>query len=230
MIYKIAISAVTITLCMAVNSGADTIYLKNGRSIEGIIGNEGADSVNLEVNGGSISFQKSEIEKIERSEESDSELLRRKWEKDRKARQESIAKKQLEERKKPKGVEFSSQQQQIILNVTLNKNVEAKLILDTGASLVVLSKKIAAQLGIDTENTRPDMEVKVADGRNVLAKRFMLESIKASGAEEDNVEAAFMLDEVGSMPGVDGLLGMSFLKRFNFKIDHNENKLILEKR
>ena len=208
---------------------ADTLYLKNGRSIEGIIKNEDNEVVDLEVYGGSVKFMKSEIEKIEKASLEDSNALRQKWERQKIENQNKILGQQLEEGRRPKQIEFSQDTQNIILPVSLNNKLEVSLILDTGASLVVLRKNIAEKLGIDLNNVKPQAQLTLADGRQVNAKYIILESVKVENAEAKNVEAAVMLDDTGEAGLGDGLLGMSFLKRFNFKVDHRDKKLILEK-
>ncbi|MFH1398429.1 MAG: hypothetical protein ABIH27_07770 [Candidatus Omnitrophota bacterium] len=49
------------------------------------------------------------------------------------------------------------------------------------------------------------------------------------GVEAKEVDAAVLLDEVAGIKFKDGLLGMSFLKKFNFKIDQANNRVILER-
>jgi len=208
---------------------ADTIYLKNGRNIEGIIKNEDTDTVELEVCSGSVKFKNTEIVKIEKSSSEEFSAIRDKWERQKIETQGRILKQQLQEEQKPREVEFSRDSQSIMLGVTLNKKVQARLILDTGATLVILGKNMAEKLGINLNNVSPDAKLTLADGRKVNAKFIILESIEAQGAEAKRVEAAIMLDEVKDASFQDGLLGMSFLKRFNFKVDYKEKKLTLEK-
>jgi len=90
-------------------------------------------------------------------------------------------------------------------------------------------RNIAEELGINLDNIKPDMKATVADGRQVDAKRIVLENVKVENVEADNVEAAVLLGEEGGVDIGDGLLGMSFLSKFNFKIDNKDKKLILEK-
>lgn len=208
---------------------ADTLYLLNGRSIEGLIKSEDQDSIELEVGAGIVKFKKSEIGRIDKSSLEESELLRQKWERQKIETEKKILKQQLEEERKPKKVEFLQDSQSIILRVRLNKKVEASLVLDTGASLVVLRRKIAEKLGINLDGIKPDAKMTLADGRQINAKHIILESVEVEGVEARNVEATIMLDDSGNLNFGDGLLGMSFLKRFNFKVDHKDKKLILEK-
>lgn len=208
---------------------ADILYLKNGRSIEGIINKEDDEDLELDVCAGTVKFKKSQIERIDRSSPEDSFAIRQEWERQKKRAQDALIRQSLEEEQKPKHIEFSQNAQSIILKAKLNNKVDAQLILDTGASLVMLRKNVANELGINLDNVKPDMKAQLADGRQVNAKFIVLESIRVEGVEANNVEASILLDEVGDGSFGDGLLGMSFLKRFNFKVDYRERKLILEK-
>lgn len=217
-----------ILFCFITAAYADTLYLKNGRSIQGLIKSENEGAIELEVNGGIVKFKKSEVEKIEKVSSEEAVRIRRKWEGERKELQERISQQQLEEENKPHKQEFSQSDQGIILPVTLNKKVEASLVLDTGASIMLLRKDVAKKLGLDLDTAKFDMQVQLADGRKVNAKYIVLESVRVQNSEALNVKAAVLLDEADISFG-EGLLGMSFLSRFNFKVDQKEKKLTLEK-
>jgi clan AA aspartic protease (TIGR02281 family) len=112
----------------------------------------------------------------------------------------------------------------------LNGKVDAKMVLDTGSSLVMITKNVALKLGINlSAATKPDLKAQVADGRQVNAKRIILGTMEVQGVVAKNVEAVVLLDDTGSLGFGDGLLGMSFLNRFNFKVDQKAKKLILER-
>lgn len=208
---------------------ADTVCLKNGRSLEGIIKTEDKDSIELEVAGGTVKFERSQVERVDKAGPYETEALLREWERQRVDNQQRILKQQREEEGKPKAVEFSQDNQSIRLNVILNKKVSAALLLDTGATITVLRKAMAGKLGIDLGRVKPDIRLTLADGRQVNAKRINLSSVQIERVEAKNVEAAVMLDDIGDIGFGDGLLGMSFLKKFNFRVDYRERKLILEK-
>ena len=208
---------------------ADTLYLLNGRSITGIIKSENENGVELEVGSGIVKFRKSEIKNIYRANSKENDAINDKFIKDKIDSERRIFIKQIEEEKKPKQVEFHGDISNIIVEAKVNKRAQARLLLDTGASVVVLLKGISRELGIDVDRLEPDMKLQLADGRLVDAKHILLNSIILEGMEAKNIEAAILLQDVGGFQGTDGLLGMSFLKRFNFKIDQREKKLILEK-
>ncbi len=209
---------------------ADTLYLENGRSLEGLVKSEDENNIELEVcSGGIVKFQKSDVEKIERSLPGEAAAIRGKWEKQKINNEERMRRQSKEEEAKPRRIDFSADSHSINLPVTLNKKVEARLVLDTGATLVVLNKGIAEKLNLKTGPASPEIKLTLADGRQVNAKFVVLESVKVENSEAQDVEAAVMLEDVRDASFGDGLLGMSFLKHFSFNVNYKERRLTLEK-
>lgn len=208
---------------------ADIIYLKNGRSIEGLIKVEDENGVELEVGFGTVRFDRVQIERIEKSGLQEAVAIKRKWERQKVENEKRILERQLEEEKQPKKIEFSHDQAGMVVGVLINKKIEASLVLDTGASVVMLTKGMGEKLGINLEDDKNLAQVQLADGRKAEAKRIILESVKVENIEAENVEAIILLNDIGEASFKDGLLGMSFLSKFNFKIDHSKKQLILEK-
>ncbi|TAM41337.1 TIGR02281 family clan AA aspartic protease, partial [bacterium] len=171
-----------------------------------------------------------EIQRIERSSPQGVKLIRQKWEEKRVADEASVRDMAEKNEYEPKQAGMDKQGGHVMVETLLNKKVKASLILDTGASFILLSGNIAKNLGIDADPRGGDtVEVMLADGSKVKAKRIILESVSVQGSEVKRVEAAILpQNESGAAIG-DGLLGMSFLNKFNFKIDQKNNKLILEK-
>lgn len=214
---------------VVIPANADILYLKNGRSIEGIFKGEKNNEVELEVNSGTIKFRSEEVERIVSGDTNETADLRKKWQDEKLELDRRFYMQQAEEEKRPRKIEISSDGQKITVNALLNDKLNASLIMDTGASVVMLRRKVAQDLGLDLDKSGPAMKVTLADGRQVEARTVVLKSVKVEEAEADNVEAAVIDDESENLNVADGLLGMSFLSRFNFKVDYNERKLILEK-
>ena len=114
----------------------------------------------------------------------------------------------------------------LIVNVTLNDKVTASLIVDTGASLTVLSRDVAKKLGIGPKATLGEIDAAVADGRVVKAQAVLLDSIAVGKARVERSMAAVLPT---SESKADGLLGMSFLKHFVVQVDAKNDLLILER-
>ncbi len=212
---------------------ADIIHLKNGRSVEGIINKEDDGDVNLEIGFGTMKFPKEQIASIQRSSPEDAQLIRQRWIKEKESSEARAREIQQRREHEPKQVTMDKQSGQMIVETTLNKKVKARLALDTGASVVVLSSKIAASLGIDVSipASKADdvVEFVLADGRKVEARRVILDNVSVQGSEIEKVEAAILFEQEDSVLANDGLLGMSFLGNFSFKIDQKNSKLVLEK-
>ncbi len=209
---------------------ADTLYLKNGRNIEGIIRAEDEQGVDLEVGFGTVKFSKSQIERIERSSAGEAASIKRTWEEKKQKAIEKEKEEQLKKELEPKPVDVKQQSGHVVVDVLINKKIKASLILDTGATYVVLSHATAQKVDlVIDEKLGKSIEMTLADGRKVKAKHMVLDSISAQGVEARNVDAAILPVEVTDASFNDGLLGMSFLKNFVFKVDQKNNKLILEK-
>jgi aspartyl protease family protein len=99
------------------------------------------------------------------------------------------------------------------------------LIVDTGASSIVLPESMMAALGFDAKDLaqrRGQTVNGVVDG-----KIASLASVTVGGAVARDVAVLFVADDL--LGGV-SLLGMSFLDRFSFTINKAENKLMLAPR
>ncbi len=113
----------------------------------------------------------------------------------------------------------------IIVTATINGTVTARLMVDTGATVTVLNKNISDLLKLPASADAGNMKVTLADGRAEEVKAVRLDSLEVGKSRVDGSLAA--LSGV-TVPGADGLLGMSFLKHFQFRIDSTGGTLILE--
>ena len=73
-------SLITLLLLSAATvAHADEVRLLNGRTISGIISEEGADRITLEVGIGTMKLLRSEIASIQRSDPQEKEAIRMDW-------------------------------------------------------------------------------------------------------------------------------------------------------
>ena len=208
---------------------ADVIYLKNGRTIEGFVVEEKADSVTVDIGFGKIGLKHSEIERIVQADESQAGQLRQKWQDQENRRVIREQEEKSKEERRPREIAIASEPGGMVVEALLNNKVKARLILDTGASLTSINRNILEQLGVDVNAITRKLTFTLADGRQQESKLFVLDSLSVQGVEARNVEISILENKEPVAHLKDGLLGMSFLKNFSVKIDHKHNRLILEK-
>ncbi len=110
---------------------------------------------------------------------------------------------------------------------TINRKTHATLMVDTGASNVMLAKRIALKLGYNL-NAAKRVKAKLANGKIVPSRVVILKELRIGGAVATNIPAIVLEQESGG--NYDGLLGISFLGQFVFQIDTVKSELMLQKR
>jgi aspartyl protease family protein len=97
-----------------------------------------------------------------------------------------------------------------------------RLMVDTGATSLVLPASMILELGFAPEALRAGMGMTI--NGPVPSVVGMLDSVRVGAVSADNVRVSFIADERlhGAM-----LLGMSFLQRFRMTIDDERNELVL---
>ena len=121
---------------------------------------------------------------------------------------------------------YSRDNGSMVVEALINQKIKARLVVDTGASVVVISNSIARRLGIDNFLKNNFFYTTIADGSKVKAYPVLLDNLKVGNAVMRNVSAA-VIEENGSGIG-DGLLGMSFLGNFALEIDAKSNSIVLK--
>ena len=101
------------------------------------------------------------------------------------------------------------------------------MLVDSGASHVVISEEIARRLGIEDLEDKPTVHAVLADGSITTGFSITLDSVKVGDSEVKNVNTTVAKRPPGA--GLDGLLGMTFLSHFHVKMDAKDSSLILEK-
>ncbi|MFC1576707.1 TIGR02281 family clan AA aspartic protease [Candidatus Omnitrophota bacterium] len=228
---------------------AETIVLKNGEKVIAKVLKETDEAVVISKGGGSFvsAIARTRIKLIRES--TPAELAK---EEGKKAESEKNVKKALFDRKaqktlsgkgahmeryetqvglakKARGrikIKFSEGRQGVV-DTLLNGKVTAALLVDTGASMIVISGDVARKLGIDYANIDERITVVLADGSQSTAVPITLESVQVGSSAVKDVKAAISEDGPGG--DIDGLLGMTFLGYFHVKLDTKENCLVLEK-
>jgi clan AA aspartic protease (TIGR02281 family) len=95
--------------------------------------------------------------------------------------------------------------------------LQATMLLDTGASVSMITKELAVRLGVDLARARETRMV-VADGRSVPAWHTRLDRIAVGPKSQKDIEISVVQSAGGSFP-FDGLLGMNFLRSYKYSID-----------
>lgn len=207
---------------------ADIVYLKNGYQMEGIIKRETDEYVELGVNSGTVKFYREEIERVQHSSQDENQMMEQYWKEGRLRKEAELKKRQQEKESGSQEIEVIRQGNHLFVNALLNGKVNAKLLIDTGASFVLLSTGIAKGLNISIEGANPDVKMTLADASEVSGKLLNLDTISIGEVKANDVEAVVIYQE-NTFGGFDGLLGMSFLKLFKFEINLEKSKLVLQK-
>jgi clan AA aspartic protease (TIGR02281 family) len=112
-----------------------------------------------------------------------------------------------------------------LTEAVINGQRRARLVVDTGATLCVLSPALAQSVGIEASPDARVIELQTVNGR-VSGRLVSIAAVTVGEAEATEV-AAVILD-MGS--GLDGLLGNSFLARFAVALDAESGMLHLRPR
>lgn len=113
-----------------------------------------------------------------------------------------------------------------LINARINDEFDVKLLLDTGSSFVVFSEALARRMKLALPD-EAGIKLVQANGSEMGAKLVLLNSMQVGDARVENVPAAVIAQE--GIPGIDGLLGMTFLREFSVGIDSANNKVVFRK-
>jgi len=101
-------------------------------------------------------------------------------------------------------------------------NKTTRMVVDSGASLICLPARVAAELGVVIPANAPEMELVVANGDTIAARGVILPRVRIGEFEVQGVDAA-VLDVAAD--AAEPLLGMSFLDHFKFEINAADRSL-----
>ena len=223
-----------------------TIQLKNKGKIKGVIVKETEEGIFVDVGFGTVGVSRDQIEEIEYPAGGEKGDMVRTWRIHRtetirnikrKRRDEEAVERRIEEsvrikeeiarkarREEGYRIKFADSSR-IQVEAVLNEETTATLLVDTGATLVVIPIEIAERLtGVDLDSARK-VEMKLADGTVRESVPIMLRSVEVGDMKAMNVQAAAM-----DLQGKSGLLGMSFLSRFHIHIDAENKELVFREK
>jgi aspartyl protease family protein len=99
------------------------------------------------------------------------------------------------------------------------------MMLDTGASLVLIPQGLAREIGLTPAATDRSLDLKLADGRTVQAKLMKLDSLQVGKFTAEKVPCAVLPADLSQAPA---LLGQTFLRLFSYRVNPQTQKLTLK--
>jgi clan AA aspartic protease (TIGR02281 family) len=114
----------------------------------------------------------------------------------------------------------------ILVDARLN-GVKAKMVFDTGADIVVITRELAKRLRQDLSQGTEVITLNTSCGQ-VEGKSFVMNEIELGGMRKERVRSIITPDE-SVFKGFDGLLGLSFLGDFTVTVDYKNAQLIVDK-
>jgi len=112
----------------------------------------------------------------------------------------------------------------VIVPVVFNGGLKANLALDTGATITVVSQRIASHLALKALGASKVGTV----GGIITVPRARLRSLKVGEAEV--LDLVVSIHDFSTDPRIEGLLGLDFLKNFHVSLDARRQLLILGRR
>lgn len=120
-------------------------------------------------------------------------------------------------------IPYKQSRDAIIVDVTINGRVTKPFVVDTGASYMVIATSIADELYLSPNSSGQKITLQTANGR-VSAPLINLDSVQVGSLAAPNVVAA--VHDFDESKTVYGLLGLSFLSRFQMTVDAQQHQLI----
>lgn len=118
-------------------------------------------------------------------------------------------------------IRFGSGARRVTSKVTINQATAAELVVDTGASTVMLGARLATRLGLHYDQW-PTQRAATAGGVRTIRIGY-LDEVSVQGVSARHVECAVIDD----LAGAEGLLGLSFLARFEMHANPSKGVITL---
>jgi len=117
---------------------------------------------------------------------------------------------------------------QYLVDLTLNRQDEVKLLIDTGASITALTRASFNSLTTFGELIELDRRVFRTAGGVVMGTVYSVPQLSLGPYSMKDTKIAVLDYDTNS--GIDGLLGMNVLGQFRFQIDQENTSLLLSKK
>ena len=111
--------------------------------------------------------------------------------------------------------EAAREERFLVVPALLGASLEAFLMVDNGASVCSLSPEIVRALGWEGSKGE-EVELSLPNAIRIKAPQLLIPSVTCQGQTAQYVKGVVLRE---SMPGVDGSLGLSFVNRFDYRID-----------
>jgi len=109
-------------------------------------------------------------------------------------------------------------------DVTLNDDHRSTFLVDTGAAVCAITPPLAEALGLVPDSDEPPVLIRGVTG-STWGRRVTIPSIRVGGTEARDVAAVIV-----PLPGMQGILGNSFLARYVATLDPARAVLTLQRR
>jgi len=119
------------------------------------------------------------------------------------------------------GIPLTRKGHSFLVEASLQNSDSLQLLLDTGASMTIITPQVLQQSGIRYQDSGNSHVFSTANG-TVRAPVYTLESLTVGDWTLEQLEVGVL-----ELDGIDGLLGMNFLSHFRFFIDQHESVLRL---
>jgi clan AA aspartic protease (TIGR02281 family) len=122
-------------------------------------------------------------------------------------------------------VDFSQVNGQIVVPITLNDHVRAKVLVDTGAGITVLSTALADELGLEIEAGKTVTLRTMA--MDIQAQLGKLDSIQVGNIKKYDFPVVVTDLPRGEQSNFNGILGMDFMNNYTIRIDNKSLQIAL---
>ena len=112
----------------------------------------------------------------------------------------------------------------LTVSVVVNGKKATRMVVDSGASLISMPKKMADEYGIRAKQNDPAVKLKLADGGEVAGRLVRLQSVRVGPFTVNDVKCVILGEEAAN---AEPLLGMSFLGNFKFELNAQKSQLTL---